>query len=117
MSTTVYATVSPPARTIDWEALRADFPLLQRKVHDRRLVYLDSAATSQKPAVVIEAVRTFYRTSNANIHRGVYVISEEATEAYAQARRKVARFINARSTREVVFTRNTTEAINLVVYA
>jgi|DewCreStandDraft_5_1066085.scaffolds.fasta_scaffold00215_12 cysteine desulfurase/selenocysteine lyase len=110
-------TTARPTHAIDWAAVREDFPILKRLVHGKRLVYLDSAATSQKPAVVIEALREFYRTYNANIHRGVYLLSEEATAAYEEARRKVARFINARSPREVVFTRNTTEAINLVAYS
>ncbi len=110
-------TAAHVAGAIDWAAVREDFPILKRLVHGKRLVYLDSAATSQKPAVVIEALREYYRTYNANIHRGVYLLSEEATAAYEDARRKVARFINAPSAREVIFTRNTTEAINLVAYA
>lgn len=96
------------------KAIRADFPILQRQVHGKRLVYLDNAATSQKPEVVIQAMDDYYRRYNANIHRGVHTLAEEATEAYEGARRKVGRFINAYSPREVVFTRNTTEAINLV---
>jgi cysteine desulfurase / selenocysteine lyase len=96
------------------EAVRADFPILTRQVHGKRLVYLDNAATSQKPEAVIRAMDDYYRTYNANIHRGVHTLAEEATEAYEAARRKVGRFINAYSPREVVFTRNTTEAINLV---
>lgn len=110
-------TTARVAGAVDWAAVREDFPILKRLVHGKRLVYLDSAATSQKPEVVIEALRDYYRTYNANIHRGVYLLSEEATAAYEEARRKVARFINAPSTREVIFTRNTTEAINLVAYA
>jgi cysteine desulfurase/selenocysteine lyase len=110
-------TTARVAGAVDWAAVREDFPILKRLVHGKRLVYLDSAATSQKPEVVIEAVREYYRTYNANIHRGVYLLSEEATAAYEEARRKVARFINAPSVREVIFTRNTTEAINLVAYA
>ncbi|HSJ53970.1 MAG TPA: aminotransferase class V-fold PLP-dependent enzyme, partial [Anaerolineae bacterium] len=96
------------------EAIRADFPILERQVHGKRLVYLDNAATSQKPEAVIRAMDDYYRCYNANIHRGVHTLAEEATEAYENARRKVGRFINAYSPREVVFTRNTTEAINLV---
>jgi cysteine desulfurase/selenocysteine lyase len=99
---------------LDVETIRADFPILQRQVHGKRLVYLDNAATSQKPEAVIMAVDDYYRRYNANIHRGVHTLAEEATEAYENARRKVGRFINAYSPREVVFCRNTTEAINLV---
>ena len=101
---------------LDIEAIRADFPILSRQVRGRPLVYLDSAATSQKPLPVLEAMETFYRRSNANIHRGIHLLSEEATEAYEEAHRKVAEFIGAESWREVIFTRNTTESINLVAY-
>jgi cysteine desulfurase/selenocysteine lyase len=98
-------------------ALRRDFPILQQEVHGRPLAFLDSAASSQKPRPVIDCLEDYYRRYNANVHRGVYRLSEEATFAYERARGKVARFLNARSPREVVFTRNTTEAINLVAYA
>ena len=98
----------------DVSKVRADFPILQRKVHGKPLVYLDNAATSQKPESVIQAMDDYYRRYNANIHRGVHTLAEEATEAYEGARRRVGRFINAYSPREVVFVRNTTEAINLV---
>jgi cysteine desulfurase/selenocysteine lyase len=98
----------------DVEAVRADFPLLGREIHGRPLVYLDHAATSQKPQVVIDAVRRFYTEHNANIHRGVYALSNNATESYAAARRTVQRFLNAADAREIVFVRSTTEAINLV---
>ncbi|MFN2226183.1 MAG: cysteine desulfurase [Anaerolineae bacterium] len=97
--------------------MRQDFPILERQVHGRPLVYLDNAATSQKPLAVIEAMDDYYRHYNANIHRGVHTLAEEATQAYEGARRKVARFVNAYSPREVVFVRNTTEAINLVAYS
>ncbi|MGD8623671.1 MAG: cysteine desulfurase [Anaerolineae bacterium] len=99
---------------LDIEKIRADFPILERQVHGKPLVYLDNAATSQKPEAVIQAMDDYYRRYNANIHRGVHTLAEEATAAYEGARRKVARFINAASPREVVFVRNTTEAINLV---
>jgi cysteine desulfurase/selenocysteine lyase len=99
---------------LDIKKIRADFPILQRQVHGKPLVYLDNAATSQKPEAVIQALDEYYRCYNANIHRGVHTLAEEATAAYENARRKVGRFINARSPREVVFVRNTTEAINLV---
>jgi len=103
------------AQPLDVERIRADFPILQRTVRGGKpLVYLDSAATSQKPASVIEALAGFYRTSNANIHRGIYELSEEASVLYEEARAKVARFIGAARAEEVIFVRNTTEAINLV---
>ena len=101
---------------LDVETLRRDFPILARRVHDRPLVYLDSAASSQKPLQVLDAVRHYYQTSHANIHRGVYVLSEEATLAYEQAHERVAHFIHA-DWEEVIFTKNTTEALNLVAYA
>jgi len=104
------------ARAIDTTEVRADFPILGRTINGKPLVYLDSAATSQKPAVVIDIMDDYYRRYNANPHRGVYTISEEATAAYESARQGVAAFINAASGKEVIFTRNTTEAINLVRY-
>jgi len=97
--------------------IRNDFPILARQVHGKPLVYLDSAASSQKPRAVIDAMSTYYRTYNANVHRGVYELSEEATAAMEKARVKVARFINARQSKQVIFTRNTTESINLVAYS
>jgi cysteine desulfurase/selenocysteine lyase len=93
---------------------RGDFPILRQTVHGKPLVYLDNAATSQKPKAVIDAISDYYETKNANVHRGVHHLSELATAAYEGAREKVRGFINARSTREVIFTRGTTEAINLV---
>ncbi len=99
---------------LDVNRVRADFPILQRQVHGKPLVYLDNAATSQKPEAVIESMSHYYRHYNANIHRGVHTLAEEATTAYENARRKVGRFINAYGPSEVVFVRNTTEAINLV---
>jgi cysteine desulfurase/selenocysteine lyase len=97
--------------------IRKDFPILSRQVHGKPLVYLDSAASSQKPRAVIDAMTTYYETTHANVHRGVYEISEEATAAMERARVKVARFINARRSKQVIFTRNTTESINLVAYS
>ena len=97
--------------------MRADFPILQREVNGVPLVYLDSAATSQKPTQVLDALDAFYRRHNANVHRGVHVLAEEATEAYESARRTVAAFINAPEAAEVIFTKGSTEAINLVAYA
>jgi cysteine desulfurase/selenocysteine lyase len=103
---------------INLQKIRADFPILGRDVHPGKpLVYLDSSATSQKPEVVIESMDSFYRTSNSNIHRGIHVLAEEATALYEQARLKIANFIGARSPREIIFTRNTTESINLVAHA
>jgi len=102
---------------LDPIALRADFPILARKVRGKPLAYLDNAATTQKPRAVIEAVEGFYCTRYANIHRGLYTLSEEATAAYEAARDKVAAFVHAPDRRSVIFTRNTTEAINLVAYA
>src|SRR2546430_15580933 len=101
---------------LDVETLRRDFPILSRRVHDRPLVYLDSAASSQKPLQVMDAANHYYQTSHANIHRGVYVLSEEATLAYEQAHERVEHFIHA-DWEEVVFTKNTTESLNVVAYA
>jgi len=95
-------------------SLAGDFPILARTIHGRRLAYLDNGATTQKPEAVIEAERRFYRESNANIHRGVHRLSQEATELYDDARESVRRLLNARAAEEIVFTRGTTEAINLV---
>jgi cysteine desulfurase / selenocysteine lyase len=103
-----------PRAGLDVERVRADFPVLQQQVHGKRLVYLDNAATTQKPTSVIDAITHYYRTDNANIHRGVHTLSQRATDAFEGARGKVRAFVNARSEREIVFTRGTTEAINLV---
>src|SRR3989440_6629559 len=97
--------------------IRIDFPILSRQVHGHPLVYLDSTASSQKPLAVIEAMSTYYKTTHANVHRGVYELSEEATVRMERARVKVARFINSRQSKQVIFTRNTTESINLVAYS
>jgi cysteine desulfurase/selenocysteine lyase len=102
---------------LDVTAIKKDFPILEREVHGGRLVYLDSANTSQKPRSVLDAMSTYYERSNANVHRGTYLIAEEATAALEGARAKVARFIGAPSRREVVFTKNATEALNLVAKA
>src|SRR5256712_10309620 len=99
---------------LDVEKVREDFPVLDQEVHGKPLVYLDSAATSQKPRAVIDAIARYYLTDNANVHRGVHLLSERATEAYEAAREKVRRFIHAAHAHEVVFVRGTTEAINLV---
>jgi len=102
------------AAAFDVEAVRADFPILHRPVRGRPLVYLDTAASAQKPAQAIEAERWFYSAEYANIHRGIYFLSQRATELYDAARRKVQTFLNARRPEEIVFTRNATEGINLV---
>ncbi len=99
---------------LDVERVREEFPILHRTVRGKPLVYLDSAATTQKPRHVLDALARYYAHGNANIHRGVYLLSEEATAAYDGARAKVQRFINARASREVIFTRSSTESINLV---
>lgn len=96
---------------------RPDFPILHQRIHDRPLVYLDNAATSQKPTAVLEALQHYYEFDNANVHRGVHTLSNRATDAYEGARDRVAAFVNAASRQEIVFTRNATEAINLVAYA
>ena len=106
-----------PPSGLDPVALRGDFPILEQVIHGNPLVYLDSASTSQKPRVVIDAVADYYRDYNANVHRGIYTIGEKATAAYEAARVQTARFINAPDSHEVVFTRNATEAINLVAYS
>jgi cysteine desulfurase/selenocysteine lyase len=111
------AVETTPRRVLDPVAIRADFPILRREIQGHPLVWLDSASTSQKPQVVIDAVTGYYERSNANVHRGIYEIGEESTAAYEGARATVARFINAPDPHEVIFTRNATEAINLVAYA
>jgi len=114
--------VSAPApatgtASLDVERIRRDFPILAREVHGRRLVYLDSAASSQKPLPVIEAMERCHREYYANVHRGVYTIAEESTAAFEAARLTVARFVGSADAREIVFVRNATEAINLVAYS
>ncbi len=102
-------------KSFDIFSIRADFPILSSEVNGKPLVYLDNGATSQKPIQVIDAVSTYYKTFNANIHRGVHELSQRATSAYEQAREQVAKLINARESAEIVFTRGATESINLVV--
>jgi cysteine desulfurase / selenocysteine lyase len=103
-------------RAFDVCHIREDFPILRRQVHGKPLVYLDNAATSQKPQVVIDTIQRYYAEENANIHRGAYYLSEQATQAYEDARVKVQHFLHARSEREIIFTRSVTEAINLVAH-
>ena len=102
---------------LDAHRLRADFPIFEQQIHGKPLAFLDSAASSQKPRQVLDAMTTFYETSYANVHRGVYKLAEDATAGYEGARAKVAQFVNAPSEREVIFTRSATEGINLVAYA
>ncbi len=112
------AMIDKATKTVfDVRRVRQDFPVLEQWVHGRPLVYLDNAATAQKPHQVIDALTTYYRTYNANVHRGIHTLSEQATENYEDARRKIACFINARSVKEVIWTRGTTESINLVAYS
>lgn len=101
---------------LDAYKLKSDFPILSRQIKGKTLVYLDNASTTQKPKSVIQAITDYYENTNANIHRGIHTLSEEATEAYENVRLQTAKFINAASEREIVFTRNTTEAINLVAF-
>ncbi|MEO8352643.1 MAG: cysteine desulfurase [Chthoniobacteraceae bacterium] len=109
----------PPNSTseVNWTAIRADFPILDQQVRGQPLIYFDSAATSQKPRPVLEALRHYYEHDNANVHRGLHELSSRATEAYEGARERVARFLGAASAEEIVFTRGTTEGINLVAQA
>jgi cysteine desulfurase / selenocysteine lyase len=102
------------ANTVNWAPLRDDFPILRERAHGYPLIYFDSAATSQKPRAVIEALRNFYERENANVHRGLHTLSSRATEAYENARKRVAEYIGAASADEIIFTRGTTESINLV---
>ena len=105
-------------KTHSFEEIRKDFPILQRKVRDNKpLVYLDNASTTQKPNQVIDAINDYYRNHNANIHRAVYALAEESTEAYENTRDKIANFLNIKNREEIIFVRGTTEAINLVAYA
>ncbi len=119
MSAAGTITSGPPAqaRKLDVARIRGDFPILKRQVHGKRLVYLDNAATTQKPECMIEALGSFYRTSNANIHRGIHKLAEEATGLYEATRKVVARFLGGADPHGVIFTRNCTEALNLVAYA
>ena len=98
------------------DRVRPDFPVLSRTIGGHRLVYLDSAATAQKPRPVLDAMRFFYERSNANVHRSIHTLGEEATELYEGARDRVRAFLGARQREEIVFTKGTTEAINLVVH-
>ena len=102
---------------VDWKTIREDFPILREQAHGHPLIYFDSAATSQKPKKVLEALRNYYEHNNANVHRGLHELSSRATEAYERSRRRVAEYLGAASPDEIVFTRGTTESINLVAQA
>src|SRR2546430_2014213 len=103
--------------TVDWKSFREDFPILSEQAHGHPLIYFDSAATSQKPRVVLDALRNYYEHENANVHRGLHELSSRATEAYEKSRQQVANYLGAASAGEIVFTRGTTESINLVAQA
>src|SRR3989442_15342326 len=104
-------TTKPPN---NWAALRRDFPILEQSVHGHPLIYFDNAATSQKPRQVIEAIVRYYEHDNANVHRGIHELSNRATAAYEAARERAALFLHARTPQEIIFTRGTTEGINLI---
>jgi cysteine desulfurase/selenocysteine lyase len=105
------------SKAVDWTAIREDFPILREQAHGRPLIYFDSAATSQKPRAVIDALHHYYEHENANVHRGLHELSSRATEAYEKSRKRVAEYLGASSANEIVFTRGTTESINLVAQA
>src|SRR5262245_36066806 len=104
----------PPRTALDLRRVRADFPILRQMVHGKPLIYFDNGATTQKPQAVLDALNRYYETQNANVHRGAHRLSELATEAYEAARVTAQKFLNAHCLREIIFTRGTTEAINLV---
>jgi len=108
---------SPKTVPIDWGAMREDFPILDQKVHGQPLIYLDNAATTQKPRAVLQALQQYYQHDNANVHRGIHALSNRATAGFEAARSRAAAFINARTQDEIVFTRGTTDGINLVAQA
>jgi len=114
MSTLVEQPSAPPAKRLDVERIRRDFPTLQERIRDKPLVYLDNAATTQKPLTVIYALQRYYAAENANIHRGVHFLSQQATFAYERSRARIRQFINAEENPELIFVRGTTEGINLV---
>jgi len=99
---------------VDWNAIRQDFPILRERAHGHQLIYFDNAATSQKPQLVIDTLRNYYEHNNANVHRGLHELSSRATELYEKARERVAAYIGATSADQIIFTRGTTESINLV---
>ena len=101
----------------DVERIRSDFPILQREIHGKKLVYLDNAATTQKPRQVIDRICVYYESENSNIHRGVHLLSQQATDAYEETRHKIKKFLNARDACEIIFVRGATEGINLVAHS
>src|SRR6187401_1377237 len=111
---TSITSIAPSQAGFDVSRIREDFPILRQTVHGKPLVYLDNAATTQKPRAVLDAIARYYEEINSNVHRGVHRLSEEATQAYEAARERIRRFVGAGSVAEVVFTRGTTEAVNLV---
>jgi len=115
--TTEAAVATNENKMTDWSSFRAAFPILDQKVHGQPLIYFDNAATTQKPRAVVEALRHYYEHDNANVHRGIHELSNRATAAFEAARARTAKFINARSADEIIFTRGTTEGINLVAQA
>ncbi|MDA9982271.1 cysteine desulfurase [Gammaproteobacteria bacterium] len=117
MTPGIAATSVVPVHTFDVERIRTEFPALQQKVHGKPLVYLDNAATTQKPNSVIEAIERYYYLDNANVHRGVHELSERATDAYEGARETIRSFLGADSVKEIIYTSGTTESINLVAYS
>src|SRR6266487_1360704 len=114
---TTTARPAQPMSKVDWQSLRNDFPILDQKVHGHPLLYFDNAATTQKPRAVLDTLRHYYEKDNANVHRGIHELSNRATTAYEAARARAAKFINARSADEIVFTRGTTEGINLIAHS
>src|SRR5438045_9340805 len=104
-------------KMVDLSETRVDFPILDQEVHGQPLIYFDNAATTQKPHIVLEALRRYYEHDNANVHRGIHELSNRATAGFEAARARAAKFINARSAEEIIFTRGTTEGINLVASA
>jgi len=111
------STLEKKGKLVEWDKLRGDFPILDQKVHDQPLIYLDNAATTQKPREVLQALQQYYEHDNANVHRGIHTLSNRATAGFEAARTRAAVFLNARSADEIVFTRGTTDGINLVAQA
>jgi cysteine desulfurase/selenocysteine lyase len=109
--------IAPSYTSINWESIREEFPILKRTVNNKPLVYLDNAASSQKPQMVIDAIQHYYSYYNANVHRGVHTLSQEGTDAFEASRVLVKEFINAAKIEEVIFTKGTTNSINLLAYS
>src|SRR3989338_2677395 len=109
--------MNPKKPKTDFARIRKDFPILSRKIRGKQLVYLDNAATSQKPIQVINAMNDYYRLHNSNVNRSIHTLADEATQLYEKAHEKTAKFINAKHNEEIIFTKNTTESLNLVAYS